>query len=163
MKALVSSSWHHGDAAPRDRAEGGDKEPIGRRDAESEPLLHQHFPLRPTVIIILWRDHKPTWVVKKRAAADKWVAALNVMSSYFLRTHHLAMPQRAKGWTSVNNWAPVKRPRGEHVHRLEHLTAFQELFLSPPLPTLKVPTCALMNGWTLILPFEVDTLQCRRH
>lgn len=62
MKALVSSSWHHGDAAPRDRAEGGDKEPIDRRHAESEPLLHQHFHTRSTVIIILWRDHKPAWV-----------------------------------------------------------------------------------------------------
>lgn len=63
MKALVSSSWHHGDAAPRDRAEGGDKEPIERLDAESEPLLHQHFLTRSTVIIILWRDHKPAWVI----------------------------------------------------------------------------------------------------
>lgn len=56
MKALVSSSWHHGDAAPCDCAEGGDKEPIGRPDAESEPLLHQHF---------LTRFHSHNYLMKR--------------------------------------------------------------------------------------------------
>lgn len=96
MKALVSSSWHHGDAAPRDCTEGGDKEPIGRRDAESEPLLHQHFLPSSTVIIILWRDHKPTWVIKKDLPlTSEWQHWMWLAPTFFI-THHLEMPLRAK-------------------------------------------------------------------
>lgn len=56
---------HHHDVRPRDCTVGGDNERKERRDEDSEPLLHQHFPAEPQVkvtrsisMIILWRDQK---------------------------------------------------------------------------------------------------------
>lgn len=58
-------SRHHHDVRPRDCTVGGDNAPIEKRDEDSEPFLHQHFPAKPQVkvtrsipMIILWRDHK---------------------------------------------------------------------------------------------------------
>lgn len=68
---------------------------------------------------------------KKRFTADKWVAALNVISSLIF-FHNIAFRNAtaSTSWTSVNNWAAVKCPQGDHSHWLEHLKAFQELFFS---------------------------------
>lgn len=92
-------SWHHRDVGPRDCTEGGDKEPIEKRNEDSQPFLHQHFPAKPQVklvrsitMIILWRDHKSVLIKNDLLLTSEWQQWIWLAIS----PHHLNVAMRAK-------------------------------------------------------------------